>query len=478
MKNVQKWSWAVAIAGFLFGFDTVVISGANEPIRNLWNTSSWFHGTFIMSMALWGTVLGSLFGGRFIDKYGRKPILVVIGGLYLFSAVGSAIAWDPYSFSFFRFIGGIGVGASSVAAPAYISEISSSKNRGRLVALYQFNIVFGILMAFLSNFLLNDFGGEDDWRFMLGVEAIPAMIYTLFVLTIPESPRWLLSKKGDIDAASKILKELMNTRLLNETIEAIQSEIKSEGRGKVTNFFSKRFRFPILLAFLLAMFNQLSGINFILYYAPSILERAGFATSGSLLSSVSIGGVNLLFTFIGLYLIDRAGRRTLMYIGSIGYIVSLVLVAYGFYSDASAYFNLSFILLFIASHAIGQGAVIWVFISEIFPNSVRGIGQSWGTGTHWVFAALITLLGPVLMEIYPEGYQIFIIFAICMIVQLLFTHFIMPETKGKSLEELKSLLEENYIFFNPPQFPLHQDPHPAVGYCPEIDYLLHQFFYL
>jgi MFS family permease len=226
-------------------------------------------------MALWGTVLGSLFGGRFIDKYGRKPILVVIGGLYLFSAVGSAIAWDPYSFSFFRFIGGIGVGASSVAAPAYISEISSSKNRGRLVALYQFNIVFGILIAFLSNFLLNDFGGEDDWRFMLGVEAIPAMIYTLFVLTIPESPRWLLSKKGDIDAASKILKELMNTRLLNETIEAIQSEIKSEGRGKGTNFFSKRFRFPILLAFLLAMFNQLSGINFILYYAPSILERAG-----------------------------------------------------------------------------------------------------------------------------------------------------------------------------------------------------------
>ena len=442
MKNVQKWSWAVAIAGFLFGFDTVVISGANEPIRNLWNTSSWFHGTFIMSMALWGTVLGSLFGGRFIDKYGRKPILVIIGGLYLFSAVGSAIAWDPYSFSFFRFIGGIGVGASSVAAPAYISEISSSKNRGRLVALYQFNIVFGILIAFLSNFLLNDFGGEDDWRFMLGVEAIPAMIYTLFVLTIPESPRWLLSKKGDMDAASKILKELMNTRLLNETIEAIQSEIKSEGRGKVTNFFSKRFRFPILLAFLLAMFNQLSGINFILYYAPSILEKAGFATSGSLLSSVSIGGVNLLFTFIGLYLIDRAGRRTLMYIGSIGYIISLVLVAYGFYSDASAYFNLSFILLFIASHAVGQGAVIWVFISEIFPNSVRGIGQSWGTGTHWVFAALITLMGPVLMEIYPEGYQIFIIFAICMIVQLLFTHFIMPETKGKSLEELKSLLEK------------------------------------
>tara|TARA_B100001059_G_scaffold53560_1_gene47872 strand:- start:168 stop:1016 length:849 start_codon:yes stop_codon:yes gene_type:complete len=264
MKNVQKWSWAVAIAGFLFGFDTVVISGANEPIRNLWNTSSWFHGTFIMSMALWGTVLGSLFGGRFIDKFGRKPILVIIGGLYLLSAVGSAIAWDPYSFSFFRFIGGIGVGASSVAAPAYISEISSSKNRGRLVALYQFNIVFGILMAFLSNFLLNDFGGVNDWRFMLGVEAIPAIIYTLFVLTIPESPRWLLTKKGDVDAATKILKELMNAQLLNETLEAIQSEIKSEGRGKGVNFFSKRFRFPILLAFLLACLT--SSQELILFY--------------------------------------------------------------------------------------------------------------------------------------------------------------------------------------------------------------------
>ena len=442
MKNVQKWSWVVALAGFLFGFDTVVISGANEPIRELWDTSSWFHGTFIMSMALWGTVIGSLFGGRFIDNHGRKPILFLIGGLYLLSALGSALAWDPYSFSFFRFIGGVGVGASSVAAPAYISEISSSKNRGRLVALYQFNIVFGILLAFLSNYFLNDFGGEMDWRYMLGVEAIPAIVYAVFVLTIPESPRWLVIKKKNIEGARRVLMGLMEEKDVDQTLTAIQLEITPVNSTDKRSFFSRKYRFPIMLAFLLAMFNQLSGINFILYYAPSILENAGFATSDSLLSSVSIGGANLLFTFVGLYFIDKAGRRSLMYLGSIGYILSLSLVAYGFYTDASAYFNLSFILLFIASHAVGQGAVIWVFISEIFPNSVRGIGQSLGTGTHWVFAALITLVGPVLLDSFPQGYQIFIFLAICMVAQLLFTHFKMPETKGKTLEELKSIMEK------------------------------------
>ncbi|CAI8349701.1 MAG: D-xylose-proton symporter [Owenweeksia sp. TMED14] len=442
MKNVQKWSLVVALAGFLFGFDTVVISGANDPIRELWNTSSWFHGTFIMSMALWGTVMGSLFGGKFIDNCGRKPILFFIGLLYLFSAIGSALAWDPYSFSFFRFIGGIGVGASSVAAPAYISEISSSKNRGRLVALYQFNIVFGILLAFLSNYFLNGFSGTMDWRYMLGIESIPAILYTILVIGVPESPRWLAVKKGNMEEASNVLSRLMDKNQVSHTIKSIQLEINSGTDISSKSFFNKKFRFPIVLAFLLAMFNQLSGINFILYYAPSILENAGFATSDSLLSSVSIGGVNLLFTFVGLYFIDRAGRRRLMYLGSLGYIISLTLVAYGFYSDASPFFNLGFILLFIASHAVGQGSVIWVFISEIFPNSVRGVGQSWGTGTHWVFAALITLVGPVLLDSFPQGYQIFLFFAVCMVFQLLFTHFMMPETKGKSLEELKSLLEK------------------------------------
>lgn len=428
------------MAGFLFGFDTVVISGANEPIRALWNTSAWFHGIFIMSMALWGTVLGSLFGGYPIDRWGRKPALIAIGVLYLVSALGSALAWDPYSFSFFRFIGGIGVGASSVAAPAYIAEIASPARRGRLVALYQFNIVFGILMAFVSNYLLDGFGGSNDWRWMLGVEALPALVYTVMVLTVPESPRWLAVKRGSMDAAARVLSRLMAPEEARQTLDDIRADMVSAAARPQGNLFRKTYRRPLLLAFLLAMFNQLSGINFILYYAPAILEKAGFASSDSLLSAVSIGGVNLLFTFVGLYLIDRAGRRQLMYLGSVGYIVSLLLVAYGFYSGASPLFSLSAILLFIASHAVGQGAVIWVFISEIFPNQVRGGGQSWGTGTHWVFAALITLLGPVVLEAYPEGWPIFLFFAVCMVFQLLFTHLMMPETKGKSLEALEEEL--------------------------------------
>ena len=442
MRNVQKWSWVVAVAGFLFGFDTVVISGANEPIRELWDTSALFHGTFIMSMALWGTVLGSLFGGKPLDTWGRKPTLIWIGVLFTVSAIGSGLAWDPYSFSFFRFIGGVGVGASSVAAPAYISEISSASSRGRLVALYQFNIVFGILIAFLSNYFLAGVGGAWDWRLMLGVEAIPAILYTVMVLTVPESPRWLAVKKGDPVAAKAVLTQLFETsQEAEETLHAIQADAMATSSKPAVPLFSRKFRFPLLLAFLLAMFNQLSGINFILYYAPSILENAGFASSESLLSSVSLGGINLLFTFVGLYFIDRLGRKQLMYIGSLGYIFSLCMVAFAFYSEAAPMFTLAFILMFIASHAMGQGAVIWVFISEIFPNSVRGAGQSWGTGTHWVFAAMITLLGPVVMEAFPEGWPIFVFFAGCMILQLGFTHWIMPETKGKSLEELQHDLE-------------------------------------
>ena len=438
MRNVQKWSWVVAVAGFLFGFDTVVISGANAPIRELWQTSAWFHGTFIMSMALWGTVLGSLFGGKPMDRWGRKPTLLLIGILFTVSAIGSALAWDPYSFSFFRFIGGVGVGASSVAAPAYISEISTAKNRGRLVALYQFNLVFGILIAFLSNYFLSGVAGAWDWRLMLGVEALPALVYTWMVVAVPESPRWLAAKKGDRIAALSVLQDLCDDPLeAQSTLDAICKDADATAAKPAVPLFSQTFRFPLLLAFLLAMFNQLSGINFILYYAPEILENAGFASSESLLSSVSLGGINLLFTFVGLYFIDRIGRKKLMYIGSVGYILSLCMVSYAFYVGASPMFTLTFILMFIASHAMGQGAVIWVFISEIFPNAVRGAGQSWGTGTHWVFAALITLLGPVVMESFPEGWPIFVFFAACMVLQLLFTHWIMPETKGKSLEELQ-----------------------------------------
>jgi sugar porter (SP) family MFS transporter len=438
MNKTWNWSLTVALAGFLFGFDTVVISGANAPIKELWQTSAWFHGVFIMSMALWGTVLGSLAGGIPTKKIGRKKTLIWVGVLYLVSALGSGLATDPYMFSFFRFLGGVGVGASTVAAPTYISEISSAKSRGRLVALYQFNIVFGILIAFISNYLLDGVGGSNDWRWMLGVEVLPAALYCLLIFGVPNSPRWLVVQQNDEAGAFATLQLIHGDGdKAQAELDTIKNHTSEETSRK--GVFSGKYNKSLLLAFLLAFFNQLSGINFILYYAPVILENAGFASSDSLLSSIAIGGTNLAFTFVGLYLIDRMGRKSLMYIGSVGYIISLAMVAYGFKTEASAGFNLFFILTFIASHAVGQGAVIWVFISEIFPNSVRAAGQAWGTGTHWVFAALITMLGEVVIEAFP-GWTVFAFFAAFMVLQLLFTHFMMPETKGVSLEELQDQL--------------------------------------
>jgi len=436
-NKLRLWAITVALAGFLFGFDTVVISGANQPIKELWNMTPFFHGTFIMSMALWGTVFGALLGGIPCDKFGRKKTLFWIGILYLVSAVGSGLATDPYTFSFFRFIGGLGVGASSVAAPTYISEISGSKDRGKLVALYQFMIVFGILIAFISNYLLEGIGGENDWRYMLGIEAVPAIFYSIMVLGVSESPRWLVLKKKASDEALKVLK-IINPGNAEAELKVIELDIEPKGKHK--GLFSKKYSKPIMLAFFLAFFNQLSGINFILYYAPELLDTAGI--KDALLSSISIGGINLIFTMLGMFLIDRLGRKTLMYIGSVGYIIGLSGTAWSFYSGADPTLLLSFILIFIASHAIGQGAVIWVFISEIFPNQVRAFGQSFGSGVHWVFAALITLLTPVFIDkeqgIFGENpWPVFAFFAFMMCLQLLFTWKVMPETKGKSLEELE-----------------------------------------
>ncbi len=442
-RKITYVSLTVALAGFLFGFDTVVISGANLPIKELWDTSPLFHGMFIMSMALWGTVIGALFGGIPTDKIGRKKTLLWIGILYAASALGSALAQDPYIFSFFRFIGGLGVGASSVTAPTYLSEISPKEKRGSMVARYQFMIVFGILLAFFSNYLLKGVGGDMDWRFMLGVEAIPAVIYCFLVIQIPNSPRWLVLHNNDEDTAKKVLASLGIT----EVATAIQNIRISVASSESKGIFSGQYSYLLVLAFLIAFFNQLSGINFILYYAPEILERAGLGGKESLGNSISIGIVNLIFTLIGMYLIDRVGRKRLMLYGSLGYILSLCMVAYAFYSGAGSSFLLTFILVFIASHAIGQGAVIWVFISEIFPNKVRAMGQSWGSGTHWVFAAIITLLTPVFLDaekgIFKENpWPIFAFFAGFMVLQLLFVLFMMPETKGKSLEQLEAELSK------------------------------------
>ncbi|MEM6262479.1 MAG: sugar porter family MFS transporter [Bacteroidota bacterium] len=441
-RNPQLWSLTVALAGFLFGFDTVVISGANLPIKELWNTTPFFHGTFIMSMALWGTVVGALFAGYPSQKLGRKQTLFWIGILYFVSAVGSALAWDPYSFSFFRFIGGVGVGASSVAAPTYISEISRGETRGRLVALYQFNIVFGIFVAFISNYLLKGMGGANDWRWMLGVEGVPAAIYSVLVFGVPNSPRWLVLVKNDVDKAISVLKSL-GIEDVEAELAAIRKSVQSTSQS--VNIFTSKYRKPVLLAFALAFFNQLSGINFMLYYAPELLEKAGLASQESLFNSIFIGIINLVFTLVGMYFIDRVGRKRLMYHGSVGYIFSLALAAWCFYSQADSLILLTAILMFVASHAIGQGAVIWVFISEIFPNNVRAYGQSFGCGVHWVLAALITLLTPVFIDadegIFGDNpWPVFAFFAGMMVLQLLWTHFLMPETKAKTLEELEQLL--------------------------------------
>lgn len=435
-NNIRNWSITVAVSGFLFGFDTVVISGANQPIKELWDTSPLFHGLFIMSMALWGTVIGALLGGIPCDRYGRKKTLFWIGILYLVSALGSGLAPDPYSFSIFRFIGGLGVGASSVAAPIYISEITTAANRGKLGILYQFNIVFGILIAFFSNFLLKGFDGANDWRWMLGVEAIPAFIYCIMVLRVPDTPRWLILKKKDETAGLALLEQNLSKEEALLSFNEIKSDQLKPNQSE--HIFSAKYKWPLILAFLIAFFNQLSGINFILYYAPEILEMAGLASKESLMNSVLIGVVNLLFTFVGMRLIDPFGRKQLMLVGSIGYIVSLSLVAWAFYSGAGSLILMVSILLFIASHAVGQGAVIWIFISEIFPNNVRASGQSFGTGTHWVFAALITLLGEVVIDLFRVNpWPIFAFFAFMMVLQLLFVLFMMPETKGISLEELE-----------------------------------------
>ncbi|ATJ84306.1 D-xylose proton-symporter XylE [Halomonas beimenensis] len=440
MSRIVQWSITVALAGFLFGFDTAVISGADKPIQTLWGLSDLQHGLLIMSMALWGTVLGAITGNWPTDRLGRRATLLLIGVLYLVSAVGSAVVSDPVLFAFFRLIGGIGVGISSVAAPTYISEIAPARQRGFLVAMYQFNIVFGILMAFVSNYVISSVvTGDDAWRWMLGVEAVPALLYTLMITRVPRSPRWLILKRGDVEEASRVLRMIEPDADTEAEIARIRAA-ENEEQSAHARFFSMRYRLPILLAFLIAFFNQLSGINFIIYYAPRVLEAAELGSQAALLSSAGIGLVNLVFTMLGMSLIDRFGRRTLLFIGSAGYLVSLVLISRAFFADALGGIEVPLLLgLFIAAHAISQGAVIWVFIAEVFPNHVRARGQSFGASIHWIFAALITLLMPWVLSTFSGG-PVFAFFAVMMLLQLVFVMVLMPETRNVSLEDLQKHL--------------------------------------
>ncbi len=438
MNKILTWSISAALAGFLFGFDTVVISGADKQLQELWNTSDAFHGSVVMAMALWGTVVGAIFGGIPTNKIGRKNTLMIIGVLYFVSALGSALSNDPITFAVFRFLGGLGVGASTIAAPAFVSEIAPADQRGKLVSLYQFNIVLGILIAFLPNYLLRNTGAEP-WRWMVGIEALPAFLYLIFVFLIPRSPRWLVSR-GRFAEAEKVLAIIHPERDIKSKLQEIKDLDEKELSGE--NIFMKKYRFPLILAFLIAFFNQLSGINAFLYYAPRIFESAGLGESTALLSSIGIGVVNLIFTLIGVFLIDKLGRKQLMLFGSIGYIISLSLVAAAFFLNWGGLWVPVFLFLFIASHAIGQGAVIWVFISEIFPNRLRASGQAFGSSTHWVLAAIIPSTIPYLFTNIGPGY-VFAFFAFMMVLQLIFVIFMMPETKGKSLEQLSFDLSIN-----------------------------------
>ena len=434
------WSLSAALGGFLFGFDTAVISGVEQTLQHLWHLSVFEHG-FTVSIALIGTVIGSLVGGIPAEKYGRRVSLFIVAILYLVSALGSALAVDWVIFLVFRLLGGFGVGISSVVAPMYISEIAPPSKRGRLVALFQFNVVFGILMAYFSNYLLGGIG-DGSWRWMLGVQAIPSVIFMLTTLSIPESPRWLVLKRGKI-AEARLILETIDASQADKVLTAIQNS-KSVSESSFGNLFKSAYKTPVMLAVLIAVFNQVSGINAIIYYAPRIFEMAGLGKSAALLSSAGIGLTNLISTLVGLSLIDKFGRRKLMALGSVGLILSLVLVAQAFFRNSLGGLVPFYLFLFIASFAFSQGAVIWVFISEIFPNEVRAYGQALGSFTHWIMAAAISFSFPYISATFGGGLT-FSFFALMMVCQLLFVWKLMPETKGTSLEKAP-LLTEGELF--------------------------------
>ena len=430
-RKVLFWSVVTALGGFLFGFDTAVISGAEKAIQQLWQLSAVEHG-FTISIALIGTVLGAVFGGIPSDALGRRQTLRWIAALYLVSAVGAAVAPTWVSFLVFRFLGGLGVGASSVTAPLYISEISPARSRGQLVGLFQFNIVLGILIAYLSNYLLANVG-EQPWRWMLGVQAVPAVAFLLLLFRVPESPRWLLLH-GRTEAGRAVL-AVINPVTVDADVAAILTE-QSRTAAQSASLFDPQYRVPVLLAVAFAFFNQVSGINAIIYYAPRIFEMTGLGQSTALLSSAGIGLVNFVFTLLGVNFIDRFGRRTLMLIGSVGLIATLGLVARAFYQQQFGGMLVPVLLfVYIAFFAFSQGAVIWVFISEIFPNAVRAKGQALGSSTHWVMATLIAFTFPYFAE-HLGGGTTFAFFGAMMVLQLLFVWRFMPETKGTSLEQI------------------------------------------
>ena len=433
-----------ALGGLLFGFDTAVISGTTTWLSTTFDLSKFELG-FTVASALIGTIIGALVIGKLSDRYGRRYVLFILALLYFISALGSGFAWDWYSFLIFRLIGGLGVGGASVVSPMYIAEISPAKIRGKMVAVAQLNVVLGMLLAYLSNYTINSLElGAVEWRWMFGVEAVPAALFFIFLFTTPRSPRWLVTNNL-VDEAKTVLDKCgTDSGNVDDEIKNIQLSLDLQHHSIKEPFFTKKYRTPIMLAVLLALFNQLSGINAVLYYAPDIFSMVGFGTGAALLNSMGIGGVFFIFTIAAMAVIDKMGRKKIMIVGSIGYIISLSTIAWAFlkygdnFSEAGSMIVLISVFLFVASHAFGQGSVIWVYLSEIFPNRVRGRGQSLGTTTHWIAAAVISWTFPLIAEV--SGGYTFAFYAFCMVLQLLWVIFKMIETKGISLEEIQKQL--------------------------------------
>lgn len=436
-RRLLTASVIAALGGFLFGFDTAVISGAEQEIKGVFNLDGFWHG-FTTAIALIGTIFGALLAGKPGEKYGRRNTLIIIAVFYTVSAIGSSLAGSWHSFLFYRFLGGLGVGASSVLGPMYLSEIAPAKLRGRLVALFQFNIVLGVLAAYFSNYTINELITQDAWRWMMGVETLPAVLFFLLLFIIPQSPRWLV-KKDRYEDARTVLLQLGNEQPDKE-LQGITQSLVAEKTEKAEALFTRKYSFPIMLAVLLATFNQFSGIN-AMNYAPRIFEMAGLTKEVALLQVVGVGFTNLVFTILAMFIIDRFGRKTLLVTGTIGMIIFLGLTSSAFYQESFTGYSIFIYLIgFIACFAFSQGAVIWVFLAEVFPNSVRAKGQALGSLTHWIWAAVLTWLFPIVAEMTNGAAVAFAFFGIAMVFQLIFVIKVVPETKGKSLEEIEAIV--------------------------------------
>ncbi len=438
MKSIL-WRSAItaALGGLLFGFDTAVIAGVTQDLTRVFQLTPELLGVTVAS-ALWGTVLGSVFGGIPGDRWGRRTALKLLGVLYVISALGSGFAWDWPSLLIFRVIGGLAIGGSSVIGPMYIAEIAPAKSRGRMVGLFQFNVVFGILVAYLSNYLVGLFAlGDAEWRWKLGIACLPAVGFVVMLFSIPESPRWF-ARKGRLEEAEAVLRQIGETNPRYE-LEAMVRANREEELAQGYKLFSRQHRLPVFLAISIGLFNQLAGINAILYYLNDIFLKAGFSKVSSDLQAVAIGLTNLIFTMAAITVIDKFGRRALLLTGSIGTAACLAAVAWVFSSGSHEGLLIWLLIGFIAFFGFSQGAVIWVYISEVFPTAVRAKGQSLGSFSHWFANAIISGIFPTVAARYVAAP--FAFFAAMMVVQFVVVYFWYPETRGVSLEDLQKKLK-------------------------------------